>query len=393
MTHAIIIGGGIAGPVTALALQRAGVTSTVYEAHAGRDDAGGWLTIAVNGLAALRSLDLHRPVMAAGFPTTTIGFLSGTGKPLGAVPIGGVLADGTVTHTLRRSELHRVLREELQRRGPALERGKRLVSAQEADGGVVARFADGSEARGDLLIGADGIHSRVRQILDPGAPRPRYTGLGNMGGFTPAGRVDVPSGACTMVFGRRCFFGMVVAPDGEVWWFANPPRTTEIDRGELQSTSDEQWRERLAAMFDGDRTPAAAVIRASLGPVIAGNQYDLPSVPVWRRGKLLIVGDAAHAAGPSSGQGASMAIEDAVVLARCMREHAEIEDAFAAYEQGRRARVERVVAHGARVGSTKTVGPLGRVLRDLMLPLFLRRAAREQGSGSMAWLFEHHAAV
>jgi 2-polyprenyl-6-methoxyphenol hydroxylase-like FAD-dependent oxidoreductase len=393
MTHAIIIGGGIAGPVTALALQRAGITSTVYEAHVGRDDAGGWLTIAVNGLAALRSLDLHRAVMAAGFPTTTIRFTSGTGKPLGAVPLGGVLADGTVTHTLRRSELHRVLREELQRRGISLEQGKRVVAAEPADGGVVARFADGSEARGDLLIGADGIHSRVRQLLDPEAPRPRYTGLGNMGGFTPAGRFDVTPGACTMVFGRRSFFGMVVAPDGEIWWFANPPRTTEIARDELRATSDEQWRERVAALFDADRTPAAAIIRASAGPVIAGNQYDMPSVPVWRRGNMLIVGDAAHAAGPSSGQGASMAIEDAVVLAGRLREHAAIPDALAAYEQRRRARVERVVAHGARVGSTKIAGPLGRVIRDLMLPLFLRRAAREQGSRSMAWLFEHQAAI
>ena len=107
---ALIIGGGIAGPVTAMALQRAGIKATVYEAYpTDAGAAGAFLTIAVNGLDALRTLDLHRQVMAAGFPTATIELFSGTGKRLGQVPIGGTLSDGTMTHTIKRADLYRIL--------------------------------------------------------------------------------------------------------------------------------------------------------------------------------------------------------------------------------------------------------------------------------------------
>lgn len=393
MIRAIIIGGGIAGPVAGVALRRAGASAVVYEAHPERGglEVGGWLTVAVNGLDALRTLGIHGPVAACGFAAERIQFVRGTGKPLGEVPLGGTLADGTVTHALKRADLVAALQAEAVAHGVRFEHGKRLVAAEvAADGEVVARFADGSEARGDVLIGADGVRSQVRRILDPGAPAPRYTGLGNMGGFSPAGTVALAPGSCTMMFGRRCFFGVTVHPSGEVWWFANPPRATEIDRRELAETTTEQWKERLAALFDGDRPPAAAIIRATTGRIVAANQYDLPSVPTWRRGPMVILGDAAHAAAPSSGQGASMAIEDAVVLARCLRDAPGVPAALATYEQIRRDRVERVVAHGARMSSTKTVGPIGRVLRDLALPLILRRLARPQGAASLAWLFEHH---
>ncbi|HKG26157.1 MAG TPA: FAD-dependent monooxygenase, partial [Thermomicrobiales bacterium] len=144
---ALIIGGGIAGPATAMALQRAGIDSVVYEAYdtsAGLD-AGAFLTVAVNGLDALRTLDAHEPVLDAGFPTRNIEFFSGTGKRLGEVPIGGTLPDGTATHTIKRADLYRVLHDEAIRRGIRIEHGKRLVDAETTpEGGVVARFGDGT---------------------------------------------------------------------------------------------------------------------------------------------------------------------------------------------------------------------------------------------------------
>ena len=94
---------------------------------------------------------------------------------------------------------------------------------------------------------------------------------------------------------------------------------------------------------------------------LAGDStYDLGHVPVWHRGRLLVIGDAAHAPSPSSGQGASMALEDAVELARCLRDLPSVEEAFAAYDAVRRTRVEKVVAAGARSSSSKTPGPVGR---------------------------------
>jgi FAD-dependent urate hydroxylase len=143
----------------------------------------------------------------------------------------------------------------------------------------------------------------------------------------------------------------------------------------------------LVGLFAEDDTPAVEIIRATSGELSGWATHDLPSVPTWHRGPLIIIGDAAHATAPSSGQGASMAIEDAVVLARCLRDLTEIPRAFTAYERLRRARVERIVAHGARTSNSKAAGPVGRVLRDLMMPAILKRVAN---GGSLAWMHDYH---
>lgn len=104
---------------------------------------------------------------------------------------------------------------------------------------------------------------------------------------------------------------------------------------------------------------------------------------------MLVIGDAAHAASPSSGQGASMAIEDAVQLGRCVRDHPDPLSALAAYEGLRRARVGRVMAHGARTSSDKVAGPVARRCATWSLPWFLERLARDDGV-ALAWLHRHH---
>jgi FAD-dependent urate hydroxylase len=389
--RALIIGGGVAGPVAAMALQRASIDGFIYEAYAGGADyAGAFLTFASNGLDALRAIDAHHLVLAEGFPTPRMTIQSGTGKHLGDVPNGGTLPDGTVSQTLKRADLYRVLRDEAVRRGANIEYGKRLVDAETSpDGSVTARFEDGTEAEGDLLIGADGIHSRTRRIIDPSAPGTRYIPVLNIGGYARDVRVQAQPGTFLMVFGKRAFFGYAVHPSGEVWWFANPPRADEPTGAELAAIGTEQWREMLMDLFAGDDSPAVEIIRSTPGKLAGWATYDLPSVPTWHRGSLVIIGDAAHATAPSSGQGASMAIEDAVVLSRCLRDLPDTRQAFAAYEWLRRARVERIVAHGARTSNSKAAGPVVRVLRDLMMPLVLKRVAR---GGSLAWMHDYHIA-
>jgi FAD-dependent urate hydroxylase len=386
---ALIVGGGVAGPVAAMALQRAGIDVVVYEAYAGgADDAGAFLTFASNGLDALRAIDAHHLVSARGFPTPRMEIQSGTGKRLGDVPNGGTLPDGTVSQTLKRADLYRELRDEAIRRGARVEYGKRLVDAGiTPDGGVAARFEDGTEAEGDILIGADGIHSSTRRIIDPSAPGARYIPVLNIGGYASDVGVPAEPGTFRMIFGKRAFFGYALHPSGELWWFANPPRVDEPTSAELAAISTEQWREMLTDLFDDDDTPAVDIIRASPGELSGWATYDLPSVPTWHRGPMVIIGDAAHATAPSSGQGASMAIEDAIVLARCLRDLLDIQQAFGAYEKLRRRRVERIVAHGARTSNSKAAGPVGRVLRDLMMPFLLKRVAN---GGSLAWMHDYH---
>jgi FAD-dependent urate hydroxylase len=385
---ALIVGGGVAGPVTAMALRQSGIDSVVYEAYTGgADDAGSFLTFASNGLDALRTIDAHHLVLSEGFPTPRMTIQSGTGKHLGDVPNGGTLPDGTVSQTLKRADLYRALRDEAVRRGARVEYGKRLVDAETTPGGVTARFEDGTEAEGDLLIGADGIHSRTRLIIDPSAPGARYVPVLNIGGYARGVTVQAEPGTFRMVFGKRAFFGYAVHPSGEVWWFANPPRADEPTGAELAAIGTEQWREMLIDLFAGDDSPAVEIIHSTPGELSGWATYDLPSVPTWHRESMIIIGDAAHATAPSSGQGASMAIEDAVVLARCMRDLPNTGQAFAAYERLRRARVERIVAHGAKTSNSKAAGPVARVLRDLMMPLILKRVARGE---SLAWMHDYH---
>jgi 2-polyprenyl-6-methoxyphenol hydroxylase-like FAD-dependent oxidoreductase len=388
MVKALIAGGGIAGPVTAMALQRAGIEAVVYEAHVpGTGDAGSYLTVATNGLDALRAIDADKPVLAAGFPTPANVLLSGTGRRLGVVSNGGRLADGTVSHTIRRPRLYRALHDEAAARGIRTEYGRRLVGAEvTAGGGVVAAFDDGTRATGDLLVGADGVHSATRRLLDPAAPAPRYVGLVNFGGYTPDSAGSTEPGAWHMIFGRRAFFGYVVDPDGGTVWFANVPRPA-VTAAERAATSAERWQRQLVELFAADHGPASDLIAAGTLELAGDSTHDLPSVPTWHRAPMVIVGDAAHAPSPTSGQGASMAAEDAVVLAQCLRDLPEIPQALAAYERLRRSRVERIVAHGARAGSAKTPGPVGRFLRDLALPLVFRFLVTDR---STAWIYDHH---
>jgi FAD-dependent urate hydroxylase len=385
---ALIIGAGIAGPATAMALQKAGIHAVVHEAHpTGADGIGVFLTVGSNGVDALRVLGVDEAVLAAGFPTPAITLRSGNGKRLGESRTGHTLPDGTTSQTIKRADLYRILHAEALARGIRIEHGKRLVDAQDTGDGVRAVFADGSEAVGDLLIGCDGVHSAVRRIIDPAAPAPTYAGLLTTGGYARGVLVEAEPGGYEMIFGRRAFFGYARAPGGEVWWFANVPRPDEPAVGEVKAAPDGDWRRLLLDLYRDDAGPAGALIEATAEIMPMSPIHSLPHLPAWHQGRMIVTGDAAHAPSPTSGQGASLSIEDAVVLAKCLRDLPSPRAAFARYEAARRPRVERIIKWAARINSSKAAGPVTATIRDALLPVILRLTADAKAQRR---IYDHH---
>ena len=417
MKRALVVGGGIAGPVAAMALQRAGIDVRVFEAHLYRPDVevGSWLTIAVNALDALDAIGARHTVTDNGFPTPFNQLISGAGTPLRTFHIGRALADGTLSHTVKRCRFSRALNAEAASRGIDIAYDKRIVSAASLPSGeVVARFADGSDAVGDLLVGCDGLRSIVRSTIDPDAPPPRFVDMVNFGGYTqPA---DAPEstksavGTWHMRYGRHAFFGHLTDPIGGVVWFGNIPGE-EVSADVCATKTDQAWREYLIELFRGDTGPAAELVAVSELEVVGDNVFDHPSTPRWHTDNMVVIGDAAHAPSSISGQGAGMAIEDAVVLAQCVRDAADLNDALVAYDDIRRARVERMVNQVARGISNRLPGrlaygtfphlsfrrhprdgttpdsPIQKSVRDVLLRLAYRFLITDT---TVRWSYEHH---
>ncbi|MFJ8533879.1 FAD-dependent oxidoreductase [Streptomyces sp. NPDC093591] len=339
MTRLIVIGGGIAGAGAALALHKAGFDVAVHEAHPeSAEDIGAFLTLASNGMRALAQLDASAPVTATGFPLTSMRVLDDTGAEVAHVPLGEAETPHLRYRCLRRGDLNAALQAEVGRRGIALRHGARLASVEEGPDGVTAHFADGSTATGDLLIGADGLNSTVRRLTAPEV-RPAYAGQYVFYGYTGAAPGFGDGETITMVRGSTVAFGYAVSPEGETYWFArvsDAPLTADA----LAHGTPARWRDLLLPLLRKDSTPAADLVAATPDHLMVTNATELPTGTPWRSARTLLIGDAAHAASPATGQGASMAMEDAVVLAKSLRDAPDTDAALRLYESLRRPRVE-----------------------------------------------------
>lgn len=386
---ALVIGCGIAGPVLAMFLLRAGVRPIVFEASDTPSDCeGSFLMVTPNGLDVLRTLDVLDELMPHGLPCGGMVMWSSRGKQLGQVRHDhGPAALGSLV--IKRGLLHRTLRTEAIRRGVTVEFGRKLIDidTDSGVGGVVARFADGSVARGDCLVGCDGIYSRTRQIMAANAPRAAYVGRINVGGFRCDPDLAPTPNVLNLTLGRRAFFGHLVRPDGEVYWFSDMAYPGQPTRRELGRISPEAWKRRLIELHRDDPDPIPRIVHGLQGEFGAYPLYDVPALPTWYRGPVAVIGDAAHATSPYGGQGASMAMESAIVLAKCLRDIGEPTRAFAAYQRLRKQRAERLVRLARRNGRhSKATGPLAMHLRDMVMPFVLKATANAR---ARSWVYSY----
>jgi len=376
---ALVIGGGIAGPVTATALLKAGIEATLYEAYPGPSEGiGGSLALEPNGLGALAVIDADEAVRAAAMPITR-SIMSISDRPVLEVPR---LDDLPPRQLIERGALHRVLHDRACAAGCRFEYGKRLVGVDERADGITAHFADGTHASGDVLIGADGVRSRVRALVDPNAPGANYTGLLGFEGLTDID-LDLAPGTMTFAFGRRAYYLYWARGDGKIGWGANLPSTQYLSLTDARAVSARDWLRTLRDTY-ADDDPGSALAEATTEQTlqVVGALHIMPPVPHWRRGRMVLVGDAVHAPSNSTGQGASLAIESGIELARCLRDSPDIASAFSTYEQLRRGRVEKIAARGARINHAKAPGPIARRLMRVVLPLMFKTMNLEKTIGT-----------
>jgi 2-polyprenyl-6-methoxyphenol hydroxylase-like FAD-dependent oxidoreductase len=396
--HALIIGGGIAGPALALLLKKAGMSSAVYEAHQTLEDVGGGFTIAPNGMNVLEEIGIADAVADSGAKVSEFRFRNQNGKVLARYRAGHVEKYRWPSVATSRTALHRILMEGAARQGIQVEYHKRLKELSTVDGGkMLALFEDGTTARGDFLVGADGVHSRVRQVIFPSAAGPSYLGVLGVGGFvTPSVIVaaDVADRrSLNFTVGRAGQFGYCnIGQNEERWmWWCHLPQDRELTSAELAVVSNEELRKKLLERYRGWHEPIETFL-VNTPAIIKTNIYEAPRLPAWHQDRVVLVGDAAHAMSPSAGQGASVALEDALYLVKLLRQFSgEFETVFGEFERARRPRAEKISAEAYKNETRQRIelGPLVCRLRDSMLsvvlPLFGPRSLDRMYSYRVDW--------
>jgi 2-polyprenyl-6-methoxyphenol hydroxylase-like FAD-dependent oxidoreductase len=379
--HVLVAGGGIGGLCTAIALRRIGAHVTVLERQPRVMEVGAGLSLWPNATRALRNMGLADLVQRLTTASVEGGFFNHHGRLLAAgntAALAAAYEDPTMI--VHRGDLIDALHAEVP--DEAIRCGVRCEGfSQDADG-VELELQDSERVRGDVLVGADGIHSAIRRGLGhPSTPRyAGYTAWRGVMRLEDAGlSVDGDFWGLYVGAGSQC--GLNLMSEGRVYWFATQNVPADGPQG-AGGHKDElvrlfaAWPEALRAVFDA--TPDEAILRNDI--------VDLDPLSAWGNGRVTLLGDAAHATTPNMGQGACMAIEDAVVLAQMLHAHADVPTALRAYEDARLERTNRVVKQ------SRTFGRVFQLqngflcwLRDRMLAA----APVEKQLDRMRWVFEY----
>lgn len=335
-----IVGAGVGGLSVGLGLLRSGRDIAIYEQAPVVEQVGAGLTLWANALQALGQLGLAEAVIAEGIQMEQGCIQDWRGKLLTVSPIGQVGSAPTIG--IHRANLHRLLLAAVGRQ--RLHLGRRLAHFEQDEQGVILYFEGGQAERADLLIGADGLRSRVRQELFP-AGQPRYAGYTVWRGIAPLANEQVKPGFAFESWGYGQRFGLLRVSRDNVYWFAvqNGPAGQLIPLAQRQAYLQKQ--------FAGWHQPIQTVLAATPAESFLQNDsYDLSPMPRWFEGRVVLLGDAIHATTPNMGQGACQAIESAVFLAHCLAVKPDHEAAFASYQQVRQERTAWITNQSWLIG-------------------------------------------
>jgi 2-polyprenyl-6-methoxyphenol hydroxylase-like FAD-dependent oxidoreductase len=339
----LIVGGGIAGMALAIVLQRAGISADVVEIDKDWRVYGAGITITGPNLRALDALGLLDAVRAEGYcyDTTRICDVDGhmvmasrvSGRPMGPrIPNGGGIL---------RPALHRILAAATQASGAKVRLGLSVAAIAQSSGTVSVNFSDGTTAGYDLIVGADGIHSSLRAMVFPEAPYPEFTGQGCWRAVVPRpASVD-----CAHVYvGGPVKAGIVPVSADAMYLFLlqhvpDNPRMPE-----------ERWPELLASQLRGFGGLLGAIRLDSSARINYRPLEKLLLPQPWHRGRVVLIGDAAHATTPHLASGAGLAVEDALVLAECLAAEVVLDDALRRFTARRYERCRMVVENSIRLG-------------------------------------------
>lgn len=364
----LVIGGGIGGLTAAIALNRVGIPAMVYERATELREVGAGITLWTNALKVLRKLGVGAAVEANSTPLRQSELRTWRGDLLSEMNLAELETKyGAPTVGIHRADLQAALADHLGRDRITL--GAACIGYTQDTDGVTVRFADGREARGEILIGADGLNSAVRpQLLGP--QRPRYAGYTAWRGVGHIDRPEVPVGMTMMAVGRGSQVGYLPIGGGRTYWFATanvPPGGSDGPTGAKAA---------LLERFRDWYTPIPAVIEATPEAAILRNDIcDRPPVTDWTDGRVTLLGDAAHPTTPNLGQGACMAIESAWVLAGCVK--ADGVSGLKAYQEKRFARTAEITTRSWSLGKMFAVeSGLGCWFRDRLFRLFRGEGAK-----------------
>ena len=350
----LIVGGGIAGLGLCRALQQQGLVPDIIERAASWPLGGTGLYLPGNGVRVLRALGLEDEVLARAVRMSSQRVLDHAGRPLAEIELAQMWGRVGPCVGITRGELHRVLIEGTG--GVRVRLGTSVTGLSQQDDKVNVLFTDGSTGTYDLVVGADGIHSLVRQLLFGGIP-PRHLGQVSW-------RLLVDhSGAIhtwTVMLGpRRAFLAMPVGPNRLYCYADLASFATEDPTGKDLV--------RFRALFGDFAEPVPSILSELEGfDAIHFAPIEEIALDSWVRGRVVLVGDAAHATSPNMAEGASMALEDALVLARMLRTHGSLDESLSAFSNRRHARIRWVQQRTHRRDRVRT---LPTPLRNLALRL------------------------